>query len=336
MAKVSSAGKKGPSFGLYMGHDEAWIITLAEKDDYLDSIKSSPEDDLLKLLDVSVLQNLIFENVMDITREQVAAKKDVTFTIDPVEVKRRVDSTEAVCGFLMNPTDIGQVIEVATSGGVMPQKSTYFYPKADLRPGDESPSLDESKSGPFSSHRRRRMTSIHRPTCRRWLLRGRSNVGKSSLINSLTGRKGLVKVSKTPGKTQLLNFFSINEKLPSSSICPVTGLRGRLSPRKKKWGKMVETYIKKRESLRGVIVLLDCRRKPNEDDRALLEWLVHYDTPFILVVTKIDKVPKTHRHREIKKVMEVVGDLAGEDIKPLVYSSQTGEGKKNFGPLSGR
>ena len=129
MAKVSAAGKKGPSFGLYMGQDEAWIITLTEKDDYLDSIKSSPEDDLLKLLDVSVLQNLIFENVMGVTREQVAAKKDVTFTIDPVEVKRRVDSGEAVCGFLMNPTDIGQVIEVATSGGVMPQKSTYFYPK---------------------------------------------------------------------------------------------------------------------------------------------------------------------------------------------------------------
>ena len=164
---------------------------------------------------------------------------------------------------------------------------------------------------------------------------GRSNVGKSSLINSLTGRKGLVKVSKTPGKTRLLNFFSINEKLAFVDM-PGYGFARAPVAEKKKWGKMVETYIKKRESLRGVIFLLDCRRKPNEDDRALLEWLVHYDTPFLIVVTKIDKVPKTHRHREIKKVMEVVGDLAGEDYRPLVYSSHTGEGKKELWAAIGK
>ena len=164
---------------------------------------------------------------------------------------------------------------------------------------------------------------------------GRSNVGKSSLINSLTGRKGLVKVSKTPGKTRLLNFFSINEKLAFVDM-PGYGFARAPVAEKKKWGKMVETYIKKRESLRGVIFLLDCRRKPNEDDRALLEWLVHYDTPFLIVVTKIDKVPKTHRHREIKKVMEAIVDLTGEDFRPLVYSSQTGEGKKELWAAIGR
>lgn len=158
---------------------------------------------------------------------------------------------------------------------------------------------------------------------------GRSNVGKSSLINSLTGRKGLVKVSKTPGKTRLLNFFSINEKLVFVDM-PGYGFARAPVSEKKKWGKMVETYLEKRESLRGVIFLLDCRRKPNEDDRALMEWLNHYETPYILVVTKIDKVPKTHRRREIKKVMGAIDDITGADIKPLVFSSHTGEGKKEL------
>lgn len=129
MKKLAIAGKKRPSFGVYMGAGKAWLITLNEKKNYLDTISESPESDTLKLLDVSVLQNLVFENILGLTREGVAAKKDVTFTIDPDAVIDRVDRGDATCGFLMNPTDISQVIDVATSGGVMPQKSTYFYPK---------------------------------------------------------------------------------------------------------------------------------------------------------------------------------------------------------------
>jgi GTP-binding protein len=158
---------------------------------------------------------------------------------------------------------------------------------------------------------------------------GRSNVGKSSLINSLIARKGLVKVSKTPGKTQLLNFFDLNKGAMTFVDMPGYGFARAPLSVKRSWGKMVDTYLKKRETLKGVICLLDCRRTPNEDDRALMEWLVHGKTPFIIVITKIDKVAKTHRPREIKKVMASISDLVGE-VTPLLFSSHTGEGKREL------
>lgn len=158
---------------------------------------------------------------------------------------------------------------------------------------------------------------------------GRSNVGKSSLINSLVGRHGLVKVSKTPGKTRLLNFFDINGKTVFVDM-PGYGFAKVPLSVKKTWGKMAEIYLQQRKILKAVILLLDCRRKPADDDRRLIDWFLHYQVPFILVITKIDKIPKTHRRREIKKVMEAISDLVGEDFRPMVYSSHTGEGKKEL------
>lgn len=158
---------------------------------------------------------------------------------------------------------------------------------------------------------------------------GRSNVGKSSLINSLIGRKGLVKVSKTPGKTQLLNFFSINGKLTFVDM-PGYGFSNVPMKVKRSWGRMVETYLKRRDQLKAVILLLDCRRTPNEDDRSLLRWLQKENVPLILVFTKIDKIPKTRRPKYIKETMSAIADLTGEGMKKIVYSSQTGEGKKEL------
>ncbi len=158
---------------------------------------------------------------------------------------------------------------------------------------------------------------------------GRSNVGKSSLINSLTGRKGLVKVSKTPGKTQLLNFFSINEKLAFVDM-PGYGFANVPLQAKKSWGRMVETYLETSGNLQAVAMLLDCRRDPNEDDRLLLSWLDEMEIPLILVFTKIDKIPKTRRAKRIRSVMSNINDIVDSDVRAVCYSAHTGEGKREL------
>ena len=158
---------------------------------------------------------------------------------------------------------------------------------------------------------------------------GRSNVGKSSLINSLTGRKGLVKVSKTPGKTQLLNFFSINDRLTFVDM-PGYGFANVPLQAKKSWGQMVETYLETSGNLKAVVLLLDCRREPNEDDRLLLSWLNEMQIPLILVFTKIDKIPKTRRAGRIKSAMSNIGDMVDSDTRTVTYSSLTGEGKREL------
>lgn len=158
---------------------------------------------------------------------------------------------------------------------------------------------------------------------------GRSNVGKSSLINTLTGRKGLVKVSKTPGKTQLLNFFTINDEIVFVDM-PGYGFAKVPNEVKKTWGVMVETYLKTAERLKGAIVLLDARRNPNDDDLNVLDWLRHYEIPAIIVFTKIDKIPITRRHGAIKQALAHLGDHAGGDVKAVQFSSLAGIGKKEL------
>jgi len=158
---------------------------------------------------------------------------------------------------------------------------------------------------------------------------GRSNVGKSSLINSLTGRKGLAQISKTPGKTRLLNFFILNDKLVFTDM-PGYGFANVPVSEKSKWGKMVETYLEERKQLKAVVLLLDSRRAPNEDDRLLLDWLAHAEVPAILVFTKIDKIPKTRRAGHIKSALSAISEFIEEDTRPVLYSSLTGEGKREL------
>ena len=158
---------------------------------------------------------------------------------------------------------------------------------------------------------------------------GRSNVGKSSLINSLTGRKGLVKVSKTPGKTQLLNFFNIHSQTVFVDM-PGYGFAEVPESVKRTWGEMVETYLRERKQLKGVIVLLDCRRTPNEDDISLLEWLVHNKITTVIVFTKIDKIPKTRRGSFVKTAMKEIAPFLDAAAKPVLYSALSGEGKKEL------
>jgi len=136
---------------------------------------------------------------------------------------------------------------------------------------------------------------------------GRSNVGKSSLINVLLNRKNLVRTSSTPGRTQLINFFMVNGEFMLVDL-PGYGFAKVPLAVKKQWGPMMETYLSSRENLRVVVLILDIRRVPTAEDRQMLEWLRAYSVSPLLVVTKCDKVSKNERARQaalIARTLEV-------------------------------
>ena len=126
---------------------------------------------------------------------------------------------------------------------------------------------------------------------------GRSNVGKSSLINVLSGRKSLVRTSSTPGRTQLINFFDINNILTLVDL-PGYGYAKAPPELRKQWGPMIETYLAKRENLKAVVLILDIRRIPSEGDLDMLGWLQRYNIPPIIVLTKCDKLSKNERAKQ--------------------------------------
>jgi len=153
---------------------------------------------------------------------------------------------------------------------------------------------------------------------------GRSNVGKSSLINTLLGRKNLVKTSSTPGRTQTLNFFLINDGFYITDL-PGYGYARVPQGVRKKWGPMVETYLKSRTGLGAVVVILDIRRLPNQGDHDLLEWLAHYKIPEIVVLTKADKLK---RNKQVHQRALIAEDLGRDPSLLSVFSATTGLGKQ--------
>lgn len=126
---------------------------------------------------------------------------------------------------------------------------------------------------------------------------GRSNVGKSSLINVLANRKALVRTSSTPGRTQLINFFDINGILTLVDL-PGYGYAKAPPDVRKQWGPMIETYLAKRENLKAVVLILDIRRIPSDGDLEMLRWLEMYNIPPVIVLTKCDKLSKVERARQ--------------------------------------
>lgn len=133
-------------------------------------------------------------------------------------------------------------------------------------------------------------------------LAGRSNVGKSSFINTMLNRKNLARTSGKPGKTQLLNFFNIDDKLRFVDV-PGYGYARVSKKEREKWGKMIEEYLTTRENLRAVVSLVDLRHEPSADDVQMYEFLKYYEIPVILVATKADKIPrgKWNKHESIIK-----------------------------------
>jgi GTP-binding protein len=152
---------------------------------------------------------------------------------------------------------------------------------------------------------------------------GRSNVGKSSLINTLVNRKRLVKTSSTPGRTQLINFFDINNNLTFVDL-PGYGYAKVPAAVRKKWGPMIETYLSTRQTLKGVVIILDIRRQPREEEQNLIHWLAHYSIAGILVLTKTDKLSKT---KVTKQHNAIIRALAVEKDDAILFSAKTRRGK---------
>lgn len=135
---------------------------------------------------------------------------------------------------------------------------------------------------------------------------GRSNVGKSSLINTLLNRKRLVKTSSTPGRTQLINFFLINEAFHFVDL-PGYGYAKVPPAIKKQWGPMVESYLSTRKTLNGVVLLVDIRRTPKGEELDFMDWLDEYALPRVLVATKADKLSKTKQTQQAAVIARKLG-----------------------------
>lgn len=155
-------------------------------------------------------------------------------------------------------------------------------------------------------------------------LAGRSNVGKSSFINKMLGRKSLARTSSKPGKTQTLNFYLINEAFHFVDV-PGYGYAKVSKKEREAWGKMIETYITSREQLKAVVLLVDLRHPPTADDRLMYDFLKHYNITCIIVATKADKIPKSKWQKHVKITKETL-QLHEED-QLVMFSSETGEGK---------
>jgi GTP-binding protein len=152
---------------------------------------------------------------------------------------------------------------------------------------------------------------------------GRSNVGKSSLINTLVNRKHLVKTSSTPGRTQLINFFIIN-KVFSFVDLPGFGYAKVPAAVRKSWGPMIETYLSTRKTLKGVVLIMDIRRIPGMQELNFIEWLRYYHIPGILVLTKSDKLSKNKQRTQRKAIVDALGVPKEETI---LFSAKSRMGK---------
>ena len=152
---------------------------------------------------------------------------------------------------------------------------------------------------------------------------GRSNVGKSSLINTLINRKRLVKTSSTPGRTQLINFFNINQEFSFVDI-PGYGYAKVPASVKKNWGPMIETYITMRKTLKGVVLIMDIRRIPGPEEMNMFDWLNHYHIPSVPVLTKSDKLSKTRQQQQLK---EITKTLSADKERFILFSAKSRQGR---------
>ena len=156
---------------------------------------------------------------------------------------------------------------------------------------------------------------------------GKSNVGKSSLINALTNNSKLARVSKQPGKTRLVNFFLLNQQFYLVDL-PGYGFARVSKAEKETWDEMMRTYFENSKQLRAVILLLDIRHKPTKEDIAMLHYIEYYAIPYVVCLTKADKIAKSKRKNEaVHKRKEIPSSFA-YDIIPI--SSEEGYGKQEL------
>ena len=161
---------------------------------------------------------------------------------------------------------------------------------------------------------------------------GRSNVGKSSLINTLVNRKRLVKTSGTPGRTQQINFFIINETVYFVDL-PGYGYARVPAAVRKSWGPMIENYLKDRRTLKALVLIMDIRRVPGPEETNFIDWLHHFGIPRILVLTKTDKLSKA---KQIRQRQEAAKALAVDTDDLILFSVKSRRGKADLWQAIGR
>lgn len=154
-------------------------------------------------------------------------------------------------------------------------------------------------------------------------LAGRSNVGKSSFINTLLGRKNLARTSGKPGKTQQLNFYNIDDKIRFVDV-PGYGYAKVSKTERAKWGKMIEEYLTNRDNLKAVVSLVDVRHDPSADDIQMYEFLKYYQIPVILVATKADKIPRGKWNKHEAAIRRKLNFDSTDRF--IVFSSETRQG----------
>lgn len=156
---------------------------------------------------------------------------------------------------------------------------------------------------------------------------GKSNVGKSSLINALMNRKSYARTSSQPGKTQTINFYNINEEIFFVDL-PGYGYAKIAKSVKEKWGPFIEKYLRSSEQLKAVFLLIDIRHKPGENDRNMYEWILHNGFAPIIIATKLDKINRSQVAKNIKIIKE------GLDVQPgtlvIPFSATTKQGREEI------
>lgn len=157
-----------------------------------------------------------------------------------------------------------------------------------------------------------------------FLLVGRSNVGKSSFINTLVNRKNIARISSRPGKTQTLNFYNVNSNFYLVDV-PGYGYAAVDKKTQQKFGKMIEDYLQTRKQLKRVFMLIDFRHKPTEDDLLMYNYLKYFNLPVTIVATKYDKVSPSKRDKSVKAIQDAIDLVIGDDI--VLFSSVTKLGR---------
>ncbi|MBP1753620.1 MAG: YihA family ribosome biosis GTP-binding protein [Firmicutes bacterium] len=152
---------------------------------------------------------------------------------------------------------------------------------------------------------------------------GKSNVGKSSLINALMNRKSLARTSGSPGKTQTINFYNINEALYYVDL-PGYGYAKVAEKTKEKWGTMIERYLKTSPQLKMVFLLLDIRHEPSQNDKSMYDWIVYQGFHPVIIATKLDKINRSQIQKQVKIIKEGLEVIPGTKIYPFSATSKQG------------
>ena len=162
---------------------------------------------------------------------------------------------------------------------------------------------------------------------------GKSNVGKSSLINALMNRKSYARISATPGKTQTINFYNINDELYLVDL-PGYGYARVSEKEKERWGKMIERYLHGSAQLKAVFLLIDIRHEPSANDKMMYKWVVEQGYNPIIIATKLDKIKRSQVQKHVKMIKEGLNLVPGTKIIP--FSSQTKQGRDEIWELIGQ